>query len=315
MDLQTELAKINKQMTDAPFDGKAAEVILFLARETLNALERGIEVVGFERSDIVAGCVPVTEAKQTNLKTWMPKEDQLRRVLAAQSSTVELDYKQGGGRGILCNYRLRLVQGAADEPESEDESPQQGGHSVRYTRTSASEIKPFFLLRPFFKTELKNRSWRGAAFLFGFLLVGALLCASVPFLFLLALVYGPSAIELKQIVTLGFVGAIFWLVWRQVYEPFFRLIDSRVVQAPAWVSGVLEDPCELEMYRQADGQWTRLVRFKAECKLCGGHVELRSGRPEHAYPLVGRCINSPHAHVYSFDRMLLSGTYIGPTLS
>jgi len=314
MDLAEELARIKENMTSAPFDGKAADVILFLVCETLNALERGITSAGFERSQIIYGCLPAGEAAQVDPKTWMPKEAQLRRVLASRSNLVELDYKQGRGRGILSNYRLKLADRASEEPCSDGESLSQTGRTIRYVRTSANEIKPFFLLRPFLKKEMKNRSVRGVIFLLFFVLFGALLTAVVPFLLLLSLVFGPSSVDLKSILLLVFVFMVFWLVWRLVYEPLIRLIDSRVVQAPAWITGILEDPCELEMYRQSDGQWTRLVRFTGECTLCGGRVELKSGKPEHAYPLVGRCINSPHSHVYSFDRMLMSGSYIGPPL-
>ena len=314
MDLKTELARIKANMIEASFNGKAAEVILFLVCETLNALERGIDTASFERGQIIAGCVPASKADQIDQKAWMPKEAQLQGVLAGQSSAVVLDYKQGRGRGILSSYRLKLVDHVDDSSSPDAETIRPAGRTIRYTRIPATEIKPSFLVRPFLGKELKNRSWRGALFLLGFIFVGALFSVLVPVLLLLSLVYGSSAIELKQLLKLLFVAAIFWLVWQQVFEPFFKLIDSRVVQAPAWITGVLEDPCELERYRKSDGQWTRLVRFSGECTLCGGRVELRKGRPDQLYPLVGRCVNSPHAHVYSFDRTLLNGSYIGPPL-
>lgn len=107
---------------------------------------------------------------------------------------------------------------------------------------------------------------------------------------------------------------MFWLVWKEVYQPWWRLLDDRVVNASHWVAAFAEDPCQLEMYRQAGEKWIRLVRFTADCPLCGGSVELRPGKPEHRYPLVGRCLESPHYHVFSFDRSHLLGTYIGPPL-
>ena len=68
-------------------------------------------------------------------------------------------------------------------------------------------------------------------------------------------------------------------------------------------------------YRTRDNlKWIRLVRYTADCPLCGGKIELASGRPEHKLPLVGRCTESPHYHVFTFDRMLCRGTYIGPPL-
>ncbi|WP_179061461.1 hypothetical protein [Pseudomonas taiwanensis] len=315
MDLLTELEVVKKGLEVAPSDGKPAEIVLFLVGKTLDALRRGVECADFERRQIVYGCLPASKAEETDPKKWVPHISQLQRVLAAHSERVELLYRSRGGRGNPSTYRLQLVTTTGEEDTAPAIAAGAPAWSIRYVRSSINGIKPFFLVRPFLNKELKNRSWRGLAFLFGVIFLGALVTAAVPLLLLLSLVYGTTTIELKQIVSLAFLFVVSWLVWRQVYQPFFQLIDDRVVKAPAWVIGLMEDPCELEMHRQEDGQWTRLVRFQAECALCGGAVELRPGRPDHQYPLVGRCGNSPHAHVYSFDRMLLSGTYLGPPLA
>ncbi len=314
LELVTELEALKRRMEAAPSDGKPWEIVFYLVSDTVAALKRGVESVDFERQHIIHGCLPGHKVDEVDPKKWVPHIDQLRRVLAGQSDAVELLYANRGGRGNPSVYRLQLKASTGEELAPGDEPLMLRAQPIRYTRSSSGEIKPSVLARPFLKNELRNRSWRGLVFLVGFVLCGALLCASVPLLFLLFLVYGSATIELKQLLTLVFLSAVFWLVWRQVNEPFLRLIDDRIVKAPAWVVGIAEDPCELEMHRQDDGQWTRLVRFKAECSLCGGDVELRGGRPDHPYPLVGRCVNSPHAHVYSFDRMLLKGSYIGPPL-
>ncbi|MCY1204267.1 hypothetical protein D9M72_157920 [compost metagenome] len=315
LDLLTELEAVKQGLEAAPSDGKAAEVVLFLVGETLDALRRGLECADFERRHIVYGCLPASKAEEANPKTWVPHISQLRRVLAAHSERVELLFMNRGGRGNTGTYRLQLLRPIGEEAVAPASGAGAPVLSIRYVRSSINGIKPFFLLRPFLNRELKNRSWRGLAFLFGVIFLGALVTAAIPLLLLLSLVYGSTTIELKQIVSLALLFVISWGVWRQVYQPFFQLIDDRVVKAPAWVIGLMEDPCELEMHRQEDGQWTRLVRFQAECVLCGGAVELRPGKPDHRYPLVGRCGNSPHAHVYSFDRMLLCGTYLGPPLA
>ncbi|MDH4562886.1 hypothetical protein [Pseudomonas sp. BN411] len=315
MDLLTELEAVKKGLEAAPSSGKAADVVAHLVSETLDALRRGLECADFERRQIVYGCLPTSKASEANPKTWVPHITQLQRVLAAHSERVELLLMNRGGRGNTGTYRLQLVTSAGEEDVAPANAEAAAFVSIRYVRSSINGIKPFFLVRPFLNKELKNRSWRGLVFLLGFVLLGALVTGVVPILLLLALVYGTATIELKQIVSLALLFVVSWGVWRQVYRPFFQLIDDRVVKAPAWVIGLMEDPCELEMHRQEDGQWTRLVRFQAECSLCGGAVELRPGTPDHRYPLVGRCGNSPHAHVYSFDRMLLCGSYIGPPLA
>jgi len=107
----------------------------------------------------------------------------------------------------------------------------------------------------------------------------------------------------------------FWVGWKELYAPWFRVVDDCVVKAPLWVMALTEESCELEMFRQENFRWTRLVRFSADCPICGSNLELRPGKPDQNYPLVGRCIESPYAHVYSFDRMTLRGTYLGPVSS
>ena len=316
MELVEVLEALKRRMDDASDDGKAWGVVHFLVRDTVAAMQRGVERVEFDRAQIVAGCLPGHKVEGVDPKKWVPHIDTLRSVLASQSESVELLYTNPrGGRGKTSAYRLQLKAISNEDVESEEEQQPVSAQVIRYSRSQPGEIKPSIWARPFLKKELKNRSWSGFIFLFGIVLCGALLCASVPLLFLLSMVYGSAAIELKQLLTLAFVSGVFWIVWKHVDEPFIRLLDDRVVKAPAWVVGITEDPCELEMHRQDDAQWTRLVRFSAECPLCGGNVELRPGKPEHCFPLVGRCGNSPHAHVYSFDRMLLKGSYIGPPLA
>ncbi|MOA46942.1 hypothetical protein D3C78_1695210 [compost metagenome] len=93
------------------------------------------------------------------------------------------------------------------------------------------------------------------------------------------------------------------------------MVDERVVKAPAALLSFWEDPAELEMHRDSEKQqWTRFVRFSGDCPLCSGRVLLMPGKPEFRFPLVGRCSESPYAHVFSFDRARLSGVYLGPAL-
>lgn len=38
---------------------------------------------------------------------------------------------------------------------------------------------------------------------------------------------------------------------------------------------------------------------------------IQAGKPDQKQPLVGRCKEAPHAHVYSFDRMTMKGCFLG----
>ena len=69
-----------------------------------------------------------------------------------------------------------------------------------------------------------------------------------------------------------------------------------------------EEHADFEMYRDRDrNQLTRVTRFKGICLIYSAEVVLRAGKPDHNLPLVGRCVESPFAHVYSFDRVMMAG--------
>lgn len=116
-----------------------------------------------------------------------------------------------------------------------------------------------------------------------------------------------------QMIEEAALGGLFaWFIWANFYAPWWRLVDDRVIKAPSALLSILEDSAELEMHRDSEGQqWTRFVRFSADCPICSGRVLLMPGKPDQALPIVGRCIESPYSHVYSFDRVRLSGTYLG----
>lgn len=220
LDLLTELEAVKQGLEAAPSDGKAAEVVLFLVGETLDALRRGLECADFERRHIVYGCLPASKAEEANPKTWVPHISQLRRVLAAHSERVELLFMNRGGRGNTGTYRLQLLRPIGEEAVAPASGAGAPVLSIRYVRSSINGIKPFFLLRPFLNRELKNRSWRGLAFLFGVIFLGALVTAAIPLLLLLSLVYGSTTIELKQIVSLALLFVISWGYGGRCISPF-----------------------------------------------------------------------------------------------
>src|SRR5690606_9386915 len=134
-------------------------------------------------------------------------------------------------------------------------------------------------------------------------------------LMLLALGVTPGPITTGNLIILILTVLGFVFIWREFWHPWFRVVNDCVVKAPLWLTAISEkNSCELEMFRQGKYRWTRLVRFSADCPICGSNIELRPGKPDQNLPLVGRCIESPYAHVYSFDRMTLQGTYLGPSM-
>lgn len=118
----------------------------------------------------------------------------------------------------------------------------------------------------------------------------------------------------KQLLLSLFWMGIGWMIWKTAYYPWFQLVENRIINAPDLFLAIGEDPAEIELFRDSEkNKWIRFVRFSGDCPLCSGQVLLKSGKPEHLLPLVGRCSESPHSHVFSFDRVKLTGVYIGPS--
>jgi hypothetical protein len=308
--MQAALRQLRDELTDKPARGRSYEILSFMVDQGLERPENA-ERLTFEAAQLLAGCGTPAE-KEIDPKDWVPAVETIRKALARlqqpfSNDRLQLGYSKGGGRGVVSLYWL--------EPETDAsptlESPEPGS-TINYRRTPKGAINPSLAARLFLRHgEMRNRSLRGLLFLTSLMLGVLFWVASLAVIFLVLGVRN-DPMTARDLLVAVLATAGFWIGWRQVYSPWFQVIDDCVVKAPHWATGILEDSCELEMFRHEQQRWTRLVRFSADCPFCGGNIVLMSGRPDQAPPLVGRCVESPHAHVYSFDRTTLKGTYLGP---
>ena len=94
--------------------------------------------------------------------------------------------------------------------------------------------------------------------------------------------------------------------------PLYRLPYYRVIKAPMFFANINVVNADIEMYWDKDRlNVARVTEFTATCPICSGLIELADGKPDQKQPLVGRCKEAPHAHVYSFDRMSMKGYFLG----
>lgn len=326
--MRDALLWLKSDLVDKPAEGKAYDIIRYMVDETLKWLESGDSArLTVDRPTLYA-CCATSKSDSSTPNQWAPHIDVLRASLLnragadSPSGTIELGYAAGKGKG---NHSLYWLQLRKLDTNEDIERPSRDIHSsapaipeeplAHYSRTNKGEVKPGFLVRWLLRDgELRNRSRQGL-FLLGSLFLGTVIWTLMLAVVLLGIAFDTKPLNAQQLIS-GLVAlAGFWFVWRQSYEPWFRLINDRVVKAPVWVPALLEDACELEMYRHDKQKWIRLVRFTADCPLCGGQIELMTGHPEHHLPLVGRCLEAPHAHVFSFDRTRMLGAYIGPPIA
>jgi hypothetical protein len=63
----------------------------------------------------------------------------------------------------------------------------------------------------------------------------------------------------------------------------------------------------MEVFREGDIRYLRLVRYSATFPVCGAVIRLDDGAPERPRRLVGRGAEIPREHVFSFDRVTREG--------
>lgn len=139
----------------------------------------------------------------------------------------------------------------------------------------------------------------------------------VPLLLLLALVYIVAWDMLafsKPITSSDFVLilVILGFGYALTLHPrrFFILGNDRIVLAPDWALRAPENGTTIEIIgdrSMGDTPVIKVLRYTADCPICGGMIRIASGDPDFRRRLVGRCITSPREHVYSFDRSTKKG--------
>lgn len=206
------------------------------------------------------------------------------------------------------------VESDGELEDTEDTEDTEDVSSVTYERKATSDIKLSLLVRLFFKKgELKMLSVSGIS-LMSLLILSALLDIVIVVYSILVLLLLSDLPNFKLWQAMIFVVFIpfAYLNWRYFLMPLQSLPQHRVIKAPMFFANINDDNADIEMYRNKDKlNIARITEFTAVCPICSGVIELSNGRPDQKPPLVGRCKEAPHAHVYSFDRMAMHGYFLG----
>lgn len=221
-----------------------------------------------------------------------------------------------GGRGNEKEFWLDIEPVEILKPSVafEDEDSPDDYSEITYVREHSSTIKSSLLTRIFFKNgELKMYSAKGlllTALMLAFLLLDIFLVLFAV-LFILFIKDLPSlslitALIIPALIPFAYINFI------SFFKPLHHLMTHRISKAPLLFANINTNNADIEMYKGADDyRVARITAFTAVCPICTAPIELAEGKPDQKPPLVGRCREAPHAHVYSFDRMTLKGYFLG----
>ena len=341
----TVFNELNDQLLNYPRDTLWDKYLQIIVNEQLRKIEysdEGFEPEKISRQQIYAKAKNIDE-KSVNSQTAKNavKTSKLELTLAAfiddqpdcKRAFIDLGYKpiivtsaSGGGskNKTLIWMDIEVIESEDMAQEQIDESSvvesdeeledTEDVSSITYERKATSDIKLSLLVRFFFKKgELKMLSVSGISLML-LLMLSALLDILIVIYSILVLLLLSDLPSFKLWQAMVFVVFIpfAYLNWRYFLIPLQSLPQHRVIKAPMFFANINDDNADIEMYRNRDKlNIARITEFTAVCPICSGVIELANGKPDQKQPLVGRCKEAPHAHVYSFDRMTMNGYFLG----
>lgn len=156
--------------------------------------------------------------------------------------------------------------------------------------------------------DFSTLSWRGLLWAL-FLVLGIVLVSAFGLMFWLF--HGVTQpVTTGNLVLLISLMAMGFASWRLLVRPLVILLNDRIVPAFALLTQWREEPCQLELYKIAQGRAIRVVRYSGTCPICAGRMELEYGFGDQRRRMFGCCTEAPREHVFTFDRVTLQGSRV-----
>lgn len=227
------------------------------------------------------------------------------------------EHKSDGGRNNPSYYWLEIEKSDNDNQVIERENTI---NKVYYEHRDKSLVKISLFSKIFFDKnyELHMFSFKDilliVVLMLGFLLTLFILVFSVIFM---ALIGHLLSIGLSTLIIYSSFFVLFFYTFYYFYIPLNKIVTHRIVKAPLLFKSLTHDNAEIEFFgKTKDYKYNiaRITEIRAVCPICTAPILLMNGKPDQSAPLVGRCIEAPHAHVYSFDRVLMTGYFLGHSM-
>ena len=297
--------------------GRPYEVLDYLASTTLECLEQDKEpkfknmalqdaIMGNMSKDPSAWMSPIWKKLTLNI---LPSIEDALEAFARNKGYEYYPWvgktESSGGAGNQTFYYL-----TARKVSSSKQNFQHSLDKAEIYYLPAMQIVPSWWARFFFGKDYSAYGWRRTFYIWlplvSIFSVGTL--GTILWISLSRLKTPLSASDLVLFLFLG--GGLFYCC--HVINRFVRLAEDRIMMAPDSLVGYREFGVCIELFKEdikdkSKLRTLRLVKYVAECPLCGAEVLLDKGEPDFPRRIVGRCLESPQEHVFSFDRVTKTG--------
>ncbi len=241
------------------------------------------------------------------LEEKLPSHSEMLNEIATENKLTHIpgysfSLGRGGGSGNSSKHSLIPVEVTLEQSESGDEIKVQG-NMVKYRLETIENLPPWAR----WLNNLELSGWRLMTMTISILVIMAMM------LLLLLMFLGSLsslnnyALGIQTFITFVCIELLlYWLI-----RPYFLCGSKRIFPAPILmlpaniVNGQIESVATDEI-RKSTGRKVRklrLVSYAGTCSICNSRIELESGGKEYFNRLIGRCLEAPDEHVFSFDRV------------
>lgn len=306
-----------------PSDSQAWAILKNVGAVTLSRADRpSQEQREIEVLDIANDCRPEIAWDYDAAKRWFGNAKVTSYLDSRRNDLESYFLKQGFSqclrmekRAMAGRYRTKWYLGvyeidtAVEMPTDDLKNviPQNGGDiSISYTVTAPGDIQLSWIGQMLLGNgAFKTRSWRGGIWAIAMIFDALAVLACVFFIFQMHTITRP--IQTGDVVGIVLFGFTAWLIWRIQLRPLVWLLEDRISLATDTLVKMKEDSAHLDMAKDGEHRYIRLVRYSAVCPICAGNVELRYGRGANYRRLFGCCTEVPTEHVFTFDRVTKIG--------
>ena len=305
------------------FQTKRYKALKALSELTLRDLKNGKQANecaynAYEINEQISGKFTKEDSDKRNanrylkdLSKQLPLHEDILKVRAKENNLTAIPgynfySNPGGGSGNYTTHCITPIE--LDESEQTILSEKLPEGAIKYYLETIDNLPGWIK----WINNFELSEWR-IKLIAGLMILALITGLGLYFLFIIVFLNSQSSgLEIvRSFVGTSFIGITVFLPFRLLY----LCISNRIISAPILLQPSDVTNAQIECFatnktRESTGKPIRTIRvvsYTSTCPLCNSRIEVESGGKEFYHRLIGRCIEAPIEHVYSFDRKLRIG--------
>lgn len=304
-------------LTEEPVASNAWRILDALAQETLKRADSpNAEQREFDVAELAEICRPGEYLDYEDTKKWFTRAKPQQFLQVRKKYIQEYFLKQGHSYFLMLECRASTGRHKTmwylkpyvieNSKELEVVTASDESHQIEYSVTAPGEIKLSWFGKIIMGSgAFKSRSWRGGLWALGLVTSVIALISCGLLIFQMQKVNRP--LQTNDLAVFFLLTFLILVIWRHQIRPLLWLVEDRVGFASDTLIKLSEDPAHLDLVKDGDHRYFRLVRYSAVCPICAAAIELRFGQGSQHRRIFGCCTEVPQEHVFTFDRVTKVG--------